>query len=292
MSTSTPQVPASTTDLTGAASVAMPVKSESLIAAPPFIPSFAAFAEGAGFGWAGASPVTAARAAGVGAIIARLGIVAHAAASGSGTVSVLAKSFAWATGDGATTAGVRELTAVLAAAGSGTAAAPASPTQKAASAGAGQSSATASPRASAYAVGAGTVTASASSFSGMGIDKVGAQTLALSTWETVTGWTARSGYPYTVISGNGILVPAGTVVNIAAHTYRGSAHAGNQTRILANGTVIATGSGGAREAPVSLTGYSNVADAVITLQAIATSSLTDRNVIAAGVNTFLTVDPA
>lgn len=123
----------------------------------------------------------------------------------------------------------------------------------------------------------------------MGMDKSGNQTVSTNVWTLVTGWTIRSGYPDTVITSDGLLIPSGITVNIAAQTYRGGSHAGNQTRIKANGTVIATGAGGTREAGVSLASYTPSVDTLITVEAMATSGLTDRDVVSGGTNSYLTV---
>lgn len=129
-----------------------------------------------------------------------------------------------------------------------------------------------------------------SNFTQQGMDKNGSQSLSLNSWTQVVNWSVRSGFETTITS-HGLSVPAGVTVNLAAQTYRGGAHSGNQTRIVANGVVIATGSGGTREASVTLNAYTPTVDVLLTVEAIATSSLGDRDIINAGSNSYLTAVP-
>src|SRR5699024_4334670 len=70
---------------------------------------------------------------------------------------------------------------------------------------------TAFPRtANATGEGAATATAEGITWSDSGITKTGNQSIPEKTWTLITGWAARSGYPGTVITSNGIQVPAGT----------------------------------------------------------------------------------
>lgn len=109
-----------------------------------------------------------------------------------------------------------------------------------------------------------------------------------SAWVQITGWTPMASFPGTTVTTDGIIVPAGVTVDLSAQTYRGSAHAGNQSRIKANGIVIATGAGGLREAPVSLSNYTPTTEVLLTVEAMSTSGLSDRDTVFAGANTFLT----
>src|SRR5699024_4676300 len=76
-------------------------------------------------------------------------------------------------------------------------------------------------------------------FKDSGITKVGEQTIAEEVWETITGWTVRSGYPDTTIESDGIRVPAGTYT-INAQTYwdRVSSFRTCGVRVTLDGTPI------------------------------------------------------
>lgn len=125
-----------------------------------------------------------------------------------------------------------------------------------------------------------------------GMEKSGNSSSVYNVWTTITGWVIRSGYPGTVITSNGLFVPAGTKVNLYAQTYRGNAHSGSQTRILANGSVIATGTDPSIACIVSLSNYIPVTDEILTIQATATSTLSNRDIVISGPNSYFTVERA
>lgn len=79
-----------------------------------------------------------------------------------------------------------------------------------------------------------------SSFMAMGINKSGGQSIASGSWTLVTNWVARSGYPDTVITSNGLEIPAGATVTLTGQTQHGTSSTGNACRIIADGTVLAT----------------------------------------------------
>ena len=128
------------------------------------------------------------------------------------------------------------------------------------------------------------------SYSAMGIDKnASTQSITLNTWTTITGRVIRSGYPDTVITSDGIVVPAGVTVALVGQNRHSGSHAGNSCRLYnaTTAAVIATSSSGATATPSVSTSYTPLVDSTIVVQAIASLFGT----ISAGSNTYLTVTP-
>lgn len=133
------------------------------------------------------------------------------------------------------------------------------------------------------------------SYSAMGIDKnASAQTITISTWVTITGRVIRSGYPDTVITSDGILVPAGVTVALACQNTHGGSDADNACRLYNATTaeVIATSAAATTATPGVSAPYTPTVDSVIVVQGFATSTLSNRDIIAAGAGTFLTATPS
>lgn len=123
-----------------------------------------------------------------------------------------------------------------------------------------------------------------------GIDKVSNVSIATNTWTTLTGWSVRSGYPDTVITSDGILLPAGRNVTVFAQNQRSAANSGNRVRLwdAVTSTVLSTGTATGQYPNISYN-FTPTADVIVQLQVIATSSLTgNRSNVAAG--TWMTAD--
>ena len=123
-----------------------------------------------------------------------------------------------------------------------------------------------------------------------GINKVGNVSIGTNVWTTLTGWSVRSDYPDTVITSDGLLLPAGINVTVFAQNQRSAANAGNKVRLwdAVTSTVLSTGTSSGQYPNISYN-FTPTADVIVQLQVIATSSLTgNRSNIAAG--TFMTAD--
>ncbi len=76
----------------------------------------------------------------------------------------------------------------------------------------------------------------------MGMDKSGAQNVNNSgTWEKLTGWVARSGFPLTVISGDGMQANASGVWDLQVQSTHDSTSSDTRVRVLRNGVALASG---------------------------------------------------
>lgn len=76
----------------------------------------------------------------------------------------------------------------------------------------------------------------------MGMDKSGAQTIAnTSVWEKLTGWVARSGFPLTVISGDGLQANGVGVWNLQVQSTHDNTSGETRVRVLRNGVVLTGG---------------------------------------------------
>lgn len=140
-----------------------------------------------------------------------------------------------------------------------------------------------------------------SSFQASGMDKSGTFSLSsLSTWQTVPGWTARAGFPDTVIASDGIEIPPGIEVTIAGQLTYGSTDSfsgnGMRMRVLAGSTVIGGEAGTpGNSAVAALTPFTwkneTSSPVRLTVQGYTNSSLSNRRVVQAGGGSYLTVTP-
>lgn len=74
----------------------------------------------------------------------------------------------------------------------------------------------------------------------MGMDKSGPQTVAnTGTWEKLTGFVARSGFPLTVISGDGLKANGTGVWNFQVQSTHDNTSGETRVRVLRNGVVLA-----------------------------------------------------
>lgn len=130
-----------------------------------------------------------------------------------------------------------------------------------------------------------------SSWSDSGITKSGNQSLPKKVWTTVTGWAVRSGYPRTVITNNGIQVPAGTYKITGQlrwlQPYGGQARG---VRVVHNGTAVPgleLPSTNLQTVPVDET--VTLTDGLIQIQGYPGIDVLDLNVVA-GTDTWLTIE--
>ena len=76
-------------------------------------------------------------------------------------------------------------------------------------------------------------------WSDAGMTKVGEYTLARSGWEAVSGWGPHPSYPDTVVTGDGIEVPAGTYLITAQLTYSSAGgNSGQGVRVTSDGAAV------------------------------------------------------
>lgn len=133
-----------------------------------------------------------------------------------------------------------------------------------------------------------------SNFSSSRIDKSGTQTITpLSTNVKVTGWTVNAGYPSTVITDNGILIPAGMNVNYTAVLAVNQAPSTTTTRGRAmNGTTLLQQVAfGISSLSVTITGTFTGTGDVFSLEAFMSSSGTSgRNIV--NTNTYILIEKA
>jgi hypothetical protein len=122
-----------------------------------------------------------------------------------------------------------------------------------------------------------------------GLDKSGNQVLPTNAWTTVTGWVIQSDRPDTVITNNGLLLPAGRTVSVSAQNQRSGSHSGNKVRLwdALSSTVLFTGTTTGTY-PFFFYTFTPSADVVVQLQAISTSSTTANRTIVASTFTYLT----
>lgn len=134
-------------------------------------------------------------------------------------------------------------------------------------------------------------------FASAGMNKSATQSLPTNSWTQITGWTARSDYPGTTITSNGIEVPAGVTVTIAgqlswgaADTYSGN---GMRMRVMAGGVELTSGatSGNSSVSAVAPVTWTNDTGStrLVTVQGFTTSNFFSRNVVSAGANSHLTL---
>lgn len=123
--------------------------------------------------------------------------------------------------------------------------------------------------------------------SSMGMDKSGNQTLAnASTWEKLTSFTVRSGYPSTVIT-NSTLVMNDTTTGTLRYRIDFDSVSGTQrVRVVLNGTTI-VGAQANRAVTTTVTGVAVNNGDTLELQGFASGSSTFREVLAGSANTFL-----
>ncbi|WP_143547106.1 hypothetical protein [Rhodococcus sp. 05-2255-1e] len=129
-----------------------------------------------------------------------------------------------------------------------------------------------------------------SSFVAMGINKNGGQSISSGTWTLVTNWVARSGYPDTVITSNGLEIPAGATVTLTGQTQHGGSSTGNACRIIADGTVLATSVSSSTSTPSVSVTYTPTVTSLVQLQVFA-NGLTATRAISSGANTYLVAQP-
>lgn len=142
-------------------------------------------------------------------------------------------------------------------------------------------------------------TVEALNFPPSGMNKSGNYTLpSTNTWHTVPTWAIRSGYPDTIIAGNGIEVPAGAEVTIAGQLTFGYSDSfsgnGMRMRVMAGSTQIGAVAGTPGNGTVAaLTPFTwkneTGATQLITVQGYSTSSSFGRNIVQGGVNSYLTL---
>lgn len=122
-----------------------------------------------------------------------------------------------------------------------------------------------------------------------GLDKSGNQVLPTNAWTTVTGWVIQSDRPNTVITNNGLLLPAGRTVGITGQNQRSGSHTGNKIRLwdALSSTVLFTGTQGGTY-PQLFYNFTPSSDVVVQMQAISTSSSTANRTIVASTYTYLT----
>ncbi len=188
-------------------------------------PCATAVFSGSGSAAAAGSPAPLAQFTGEGALITTN--LATAPLSGAGTLAVSAVPVA---------------TALFS--GSGSLTASAVPHTNAPFSGAGSLTAAAVPRTIAPFTGSGALTVTAATGHPMGMNKNGDQVLSAGTTGLVTGWTARSGYPSTVITSNALVSDGSLNVTIQCKvTLTSNWLVSAQPlilRILKNGSQIAT----------------------------------------------------
>lgn len=129
-----------------------------------------------------------------------------------------------------------------------------------------------------------------SSFQPMGMNKNGGQSISSGSWNLLTNWVARSGYPDTIITSNGLEIPAGATVTLTGQTQHGTSSSGNACRIVAGGTVLATSVSSNTSTPSVSVSYTPTVTTVVQLEVFANGLTATRN-ISAGANTYLVAQP-
>jgi hypothetical protein len=126
----------------------------------------------------------------------------------------------------------------------------------------------------------------------MGVDKSTTQSIGGDTWTTMTGWVVRSGFPRTVISGNGVAVNVASPVRLSTSlTLSGTPMYWSSTaRILVNGTPVVTGSTVSDSGTYGATVLVDVAQGdVVTVQSRNSHAFGNAGSVAAGSSSYLTV---
>ena len=143
----------------------------------------------------------------------------------------------------------------------------------------------------------GTAVQAWSSFpaAGMGVVKATPnQSTPTSVWSEITGWQEGSAYPGSTFTARGLVLPAGVTVNLASRCFRQStsAHASMTHRLLANGVVIVNGTSNSNATQADLAGYTTAAETLLTMESYTGNGSFNREIVVAGVNTYITAVPA
>lgn len=121
-------------------------------------------------------------------------------------------------------------------------------------------------------------------YAGAGMDKSGNQTLGISTWNQITGWTARAG---SVVVSDGLVLPAGVTATAVLQVTYGGSNAANTCRVLAAGVVVGTAPAGGSAPAVTVSIPAAGVDRLITVEGYASGLTGGRTVSSSG--TFLTL---
>lgn len=126
----------------------------------------------------------------------------------------------------------------------------------------------------------------------MGMDKSGStQLLAGSTWTTITGWTARSGFPATVIESDGLVMGGSGIVTASGSMHTGTSSAGDfGIRVYKNASMVEEFFQTASGQTISGTtaSFEVAAGDVLTLQGYRDSSgSTNAKTVQTGTSTYL-----
>lgn len=125
-------------------------------------------------------------------------------------------------------------------------------------------------------------------FTPQGIAKSGTQGLSSGVWAKVTGWLAHSLYPATVITSDGITIPAGVTCTINARVTFGGSASENQCRIRVDGVLVASSGVGTTAVQASYVLPAAGTAQLVTLNAVS-NGLTGTRVVQSGeANTYLT----
>ena len=125
-------------------------------------------------------------------------------------------------------------------------------------------------------------------FTPQGIAKSGAQGTSSGSWTKVTGWLAHSTYPATVVTSDGITVPAGPACTITGQVTWGGSASGNQCRILVDGVVVASSATGAQVVQATYALPASGAARLITMEAVSNGLTGTRSIQPGDANTYIT----
>lgn len=125
-------------------------------------------------------------------------------------------------------------------------------------------------------------------FTPQGIAKSGTQSTSSGSWTKVTGWLAHTTYPATVVTSDGITIPAGAACTLTGQVTWGGSASGNQCRLLVDGVVVASSGVGTTTVSVSYPLPTAGTSRAITVEATS-NGLTGTRIVQAGeANTYLT----
>lgn len=125
-------------------------------------------------------------------------------------------------------------------------------------------------------------------FTPQGIAKSGAQGTSSGSWTQVSTWVAHSAYPATVVTSEGITIPAGAACTITGQVTWGGSASGNQCRILVDGVVVASSGTGTQVVQTSYVLPSSGAARLITMEAVSNGLTGTRSIQPGEANTYIT----
>lgn len=223
------------------------------------------------------------------------GIPAAINTSGSGETVVLVSvaNSAVSSGDGVLSVPVN-VAAGVAASGSGSSVVASIAGVSAAGSGAGATIVRVAPRVVAAGSGSGSTVVSASTFDSSGMNKSGSQALtSTNTWQRLTSFTVRAGYSGTKIVDDGILVPAGVVVNYTANVQFAAAPGPSATQYarLVNGSSAGSpvSYSGYGTSPLVITGQFTGTGEIVRIEVMASTLGSSRGSVSAS-GTYLTLE--